>query len=93
MCGGGGMEGGTEAPGSPGGGVRGLGEVKQRLSQAGCPCVALLQVERLRGLPLTGRVGWPLPLRALITPRSLSSPTPTPPSSTRLGTMHAGFGA
>ena len=80
VCGGGGMEGGPGAPGSPGGGVRGLGEVKQRLSQAGCPCVALLQVERLRGLPLTGRVGWPVPLRALITPEVCRLPPPPPPS-------------
>ena len=52
------MEG--RAPGSPAG-VRGLGEVKQRLSQAGCPCITLLQIECLRGLPLSGRVGRPYP--------------------------------
>ena len=52
------MEG--RAPGSPAG-VRGLGEVKQRLSQAGCPCINLLQVECLRGVPLSGRVGRPSP--------------------------------
>ena len=56
------MEG--RAPGSPAG-VRGLGEVKQRLSQAGCPCISLLQVECLRGLPLSGRVGRPSPPPAL----------------------------
>ena len=87
------MGGGPGAPGSPGGGVRGLGEVKKRLSQAGCPCVALLQVERLRGLPLTGgRVGWPLPPNALITPRGLRRLPPPPPLLGPAG-RHRDFGA
>ena len=69
------MEG--RAPGSPAG-VRGLGEVKQRLFQAGCPCISLLQVECLRGLPLSGRVGGPSPPPPL--PPSGAGPHPPAPA-------------